>query len=119
MIDVLSDDHKYELDGFDISLSQCPPENLWPKNCAFYEWDMQKDIPERFHGIYDIVHARLVMGGLKDDPSLALRNFLKMLSTRRHTSDSQVLTDICLRAWRSSAVAGGQLQWAWGCCGES
>ena len=79
MIDVLSN-HDLETDGFDLSLSQCPPRGQWAKNCSFYEWDIQKALPERFHGIYDIVHVRLVLAGLRQSPTLAIQNLVKMLS---------------------------------------
>ena len=80
MLDVLSD-HDFEIDGFDLSLAQCPPKSQWAKNCSFYEWDVQRELPERFHGVYDVVHVRLVLAGLKESPILALQNLVKMLST--------------------------------------
>ncbi|KAI9722161.1 MAG: hypothetical protein M1828_004843 [Chrysothrix sp. TS-e1954] len=48
------------LDGFDISLSQCPPKEWLPKNVHLHEWDIHKEPPAEFQGMYDIVHVRFI-----------------------------------------------------------
>jgi SAM-dependent methyltransferase len=50
-----------QLDGYDISLEQCPPRAWLPKNITLHEWDMFTDVPEHLIGTYDVVHIRLVL----------------------------------------------------------
>lgn len=71
------------VDGFDMRLGQCPPAEMWPKNAAFYAYNFTQDVPSEFQNKYDVLHVRLVMGGLQDTPAPALKNFFKMLSMHR------------------------------------
>ena len=69
------------LDGFDIDISDCPPEQWLPRNIKMRYLDALGEIPSHLVGIYDIVQLRLFQVVVKDnDPSPLLRNMLKMLS---------------------------------------
>lgn len=70
-----------QLDGFDISLVQCPPPEWLPSNVSIRKLDIYKPLPEELVGKYDIVHVRLFICVIKDnDPVPVLTNLLKMLS---------------------------------------
>lgn len=69
-----------EIDASDKSLRQCPPAAMCPADCSISELDFLEDIPPALHGKYDVVHVRLIQGGLPDDPSAALKNLVVMLS---------------------------------------
>jgi hypothetical protein len=50
---------------------------------------MQEDIPTAFVGRYDLVHARFLLGLVKNnDPVPLLQNLLKLLSKYQHLSRS-------------------------------
>lgn len=73
------------LDGLDVALHQAPSQHLLPKNVHFKYLDMQEDIPAEFVGRYDLVHARFLLGLVKDnDPVPLLQNLLKLLSKKQH-----------------------------------
>ena len=65
-----------QVDGFDVSLAQCPPAAWLPRNMALREWDLfdEAALPPEAVGRYDVVHARLlfvvVRGG---DPRPVIR----------------------------------------------
>ena len=70
-----------QLDGFDIDISDCPPEQWLPSNIKMRYLDALGEIPSHLVGIYDIVQLRLFQVVVKDnDPGPLLRNMLKMLS---------------------------------------
>lgn len=70
------------LEGLDIALHQAPPEHLLPDNVRFKYLDLQEELPSEFVGRYDLVHARFLLGLVKNnDPVPILRNLLKLLST--------------------------------------
>jgi hypothetical protein len=70
------------LEGLDIALHQAPPEHLLPDNVRFKYLDLQDELPEEFVGRYDLVHARFLLGLVKNnDPTPILKNLLKLLST--------------------------------------
>jgi len=70
------------LEGLDIALHQAPPEHLLPDNVRFKYLDLQEELPEEFVGRYDVVHARFLLGLVKNnDPVPILQNLLKLLST--------------------------------------
>jgi hypothetical protein len=70
------------LEGLDIALHQAPPEHLLPDNVRFKYLDLQEELPEEFVGRYDIVHARFLLGLVKNnDPTPILKILLKLLST--------------------------------------
>ena len=70
------------LEGLDIALHQAPPEHLLPDNVRFKYLDLQEELPSGFVGRYDLVHARFLLGLVKNnDPVPILQNLLKLLST--------------------------------------
>lgn len=79
------------LDGFDISLAQCPPRGWIPPNVNFKELDIFGEIPSDLQGIYDVVHIRYMVLVVKENnPLPILRNLFKLLSTfaKQNTSQS-------------------------------
>ena len=78
-----AEDYPYAeaLEGLDIAMHQAPPEHLLPDNVRFKYLDLQGDIPSEFVGRYDLVHARFLLGLVKNnDPLPILENLLKLLS---------------------------------------
>ena len=72
-----------QVDGSDISLKQSPPAEWLPKNVSLSELDIYSDLPEKWRGIYDVVHLRLLLLVIRgNDPRPVLRNALKMLKPR-------------------------------------
>ena len=69
------------LDGFDISLAQCPPLQWFPHNIrSLREWDVYQAPPVELQGRYDIVHARLLFVVVQDgDPAPMIRNMMLLL----------------------------------------
>lgn len=49
------------LDGFDINLSQAPPEHWLSRNITLKTWNIFEDVPEEMIGVYDVVNVRLVV----------------------------------------------------------
>lgn len=72
--------HAYTIDGFDTSLEQCPVAELLPAGCSIRRLDILQDLPASLTEKYDVVHVRLLLGGLGDNPVPALRNLIAMLS---------------------------------------
>lgn len=66
-------------DGTDIDLSQAPPSKWCPPNVAFSRWDFRTTPPEEWHGVYDLVHVRLVMLAIEKDPSTVIQNLSMLL----------------------------------------
>ena len=74
--------HAEALEGLDIALHQPPPQHLLPDNVRFKYLDLQEELPSDFVGRYDLVHARFILGLVKNnDPVPILQNLLKLLST--------------------------------------
>ncbi|KAL8900437.1 MAG: hypothetical protein Q9192_001069 [Flavoplaca navasiana] len=69
------------LDGFDISLAQCPPLPWLPQNIrSLREWDVYQAPPVELQGRYDIVHARLLFVVVRDgDTTPMIRNMMLLL----------------------------------------
>lgn len=68
------------LDGFDISLSQCPPVQWLPSNITLGEWDVFSEPPLELRGRYDVVHVRLLFVVVQDeDPKPIIRNLMLLL----------------------------------------
>ena len=65
--------------GFDISLEQCPPKEWLPSNITFQQLDLFAGIPAEWSGKFDVVHVRLILLVVQDDPRSIARNLLKML----------------------------------------
>ncbi|MCJ1376899.1 hypothetical protein MMC20_008144 [Loxospora ochrophaea] len=69
-----------QLDGFDISLDQCPPEPWLPRNIQLHTWDVFTDPPPKFVGAFDVVHVRLITLVIKDNnPCRVISNLCKLL----------------------------------------
>jgi len=69
------------LEGLDIALHQPPPEHFLPDNVRFKYLNLQEELPSEFVGRYDLVHARFLLGLVKNnDPVPILQNLLKLLS---------------------------------------
>ena len=70
-----------KLDGFDISLAQCPPIQWLPENIhSLKEWDVFRRPPEDLQGRFDIVHVRLLFVVVQDeDPKPILENLMLLL----------------------------------------
>ncbi|TVY85588.1 Methyltransferase trt5 [Lachnellula suecica] len=68
------------LDGFDISLTQCPPKGWVPSNVRFRELNIFQDIPMDLLETYDIINVRYMVLVVKsNDPVPILKNLLKLL----------------------------------------
>ena len=68
------------LDGFDISLEQCPPPEWLPASMSINQWDIFSPVPLAFKGQYDVVHIRLALLVVRgNDPRPILRNVLELL----------------------------------------
>ncbi|KAL8737026.1 MAG: hypothetical protein Q9181_002090 [Wetmoreana brouardii] len=68
------------LDGFDLSLAQCPPEKWLPSNVRLREWDLFQDPPGELLGCYDVVHTRLLFTVVQhEDPRPIIRNLIRLL----------------------------------------
>lgn len=79
-LDVASEYPDSAVDGYDISLQQCPPKNFLPRVRTLGEWDIFEDPPEEMCGRYDIVHIRLVIFVVRNnDPRSIIRNLMKLL----------------------------------------
>ncbi|RAL08861.1 class I SAM-dependent methyltransferase, partial [Aspergillus homomorphus CBS 101889] len=62
----------YELDtaeicGYDISDALYPPQSTLPKNVKLDTLDVMSDIPDKFHGAFDVVHLRLWVCVVRDN----------------------------------------------------
>jgi len=70
-----------QLDGYDLSLAQCPPTQRLPDNIALREWDLfAEPLAEEMLGAYDVVHIRLIFTIVaNDDPGVVIRNLVKLL----------------------------------------
>ena len=82
--DVKSQRHDILVDGFDISLAQCPVPEVMPEASYVAQHDILSEIPPELQGQYDVVHVRLFLVAIRnDDPVPVLRNLVSMLSTSR------------------------------------
>ncbi|KAF2677642.1 UMTA methyltransferase family protein-like protein [Lentithecium fluviatile CBS 122367] len=69
-----------KLDGFDISLDQCPPDAWLPDNVNMHTWDLFEEPPARFVGVFDVVHIRLITVAVRNnDPRPILANLHRLL----------------------------------------
>lgn len=80
LIDVARELPTAQLDGFDIDLSQAPPQQWLPSNATLRYWNIFEYLPGDLIGKYDFVHVRLLVLVIEQgDPTSLLRNLLKML----------------------------------------
>lgn len=69
-----------QLDGIDIDLSQCPPQEWLPSNVKLRQWDVFAEVPQDMVESYDIVCLRHFIMVVKDnDPAPLLQSVLKLL----------------------------------------
>ncbi|KAL9089908.1 MAG: hypothetical protein Q9159_002265 [Coniocarpon cinnabarinum] len=70
----------HQLDGFDISLDQCPHEQSLPPSVRFHEWNFFDAPPPQFIEAFDVVHIRLITFVIKDNnPMPVLENICQLL----------------------------------------
>ena len=114
LIDISRQLQSAQLDGFDISAGQYPPQEWLPNNISLTSLDIYEDIPESLQGKYDIVHVRLFLAVVrKSDPGPILDRLRRMLSPSCSPNCRPVIFVlgllIHLLAW---AEPGGYLQWS-------
>ncbi len=69
-----------QLDGFDISLAQCPPLQWLPRNVSLRQWDLFSEPPAELRGRYDVVHVRLIFVVVQEeDPRPVITNLRLLL----------------------------------------
>ena len=69
-----------ELDGFDLSLAQCPPTQWLPGNIRLQEWNLFDEPAVEMLGRYDVVHKRLIFTVVQDDDARPIiRNLTRLL----------------------------------------
>ncbi|KAF2798692.1 UMTA methyltransferase family protein-like protein [Melanomma pulvis-pyrius CBS 109.77] len=56
-----------KLDGFDISLDQCPPQAWLPDNVDLHTWNIFEEPPSEFVGVFDVVHIRLITVAVRNN----------------------------------------------------
>jgi hypothetical protein len=77
-----------------------------PNNLSFDTYNVLQPAPDKYVGYFDIVHIRLIVGGLKGpaDFAMVIENVSKMLSMRVHrASNARMLT--------GTKEPGGRIQW--------
>lgn len=68
------------LHGFDINAATFPPAETLPPNVSLQEANAVEPFPEEHLGSYDLVHARLLMYGIKKDQwELVAKNLASLL----------------------------------------
>ncbi|KAI1608578.1 hypothetical protein EDD37DRAFT_169163 [Exophiala viscosa] len=67
--------------ALDMSDKQYPPGWTMPKNLSFDTYNVLQAVPDKYIGYFDIVHIRLIAGGLKGpaDYAVVTENVSKML----------------------------------------
>ncbi len=69
-----------ELDGYDLSLAQCPPIQWLPGNIRLQEWNLFDDPAADMLGRYDVVHTRLIFTVVQnEDARPIIRNLMRLL----------------------------------------
>ncbi|KAK0672538.1 S-adenosyl-L-methionine-dependent methyltransferase [Cercophora samala] len=68
------------IDGFDIDLTQCPPQEWLPSNVSVHNLDCLAPLPDHLLGKYDIVHVQLFhLAVHNNDPAPIIQNLVKLL----------------------------------------
>jgi hypothetical protein len=77
------DASQLQLDGFDIDLAQCPPQEWMPDCVHFHAWNAFNSPDSRFIGQYDVVHVRLFMINVREGSQSAklIANLRSLLSS--------------------------------------
>ena len=69
-----------QLDGYDISLAQCPPQQWLSSNIRLREWDLFTEPEPDMLAAYDVVHVRLLFVVVRDEnPGPILENLKRLL----------------------------------------
>ena len=69
------------VEGLDIAIHQAPAKHLLPENVHFKYFNAYEDVPFEYIGRYDLIHARFLLGLVKDDnPIPLIENLMQMLS---------------------------------------
>lgn len=67
---------KRRFDGFDISTAQFPKDG----KCNHVVHDILKSFPPQYHGLFDLVHVRLLLFALKREQfEPAVKNLFKIM----------------------------------------
>jgi len=78
-LDVASELNDAQIEGFDISLDQCPPPYFIP-GIRLGTWNILEEPPEDLVEKFDIVHIRLIIFVVRDnDPRPIIKNLIKLL----------------------------------------
>ncbi|KAI4595502.1 hypothetical protein KJ359_006848 [Pestalotiopsis sp. 9143b] len=73
-------DASTELVGLDADISQVGAQEWLPQNMSLREWNAFTDPPKDLQAKFDIVNLRLFCYVIQDDPTIVLRNVIKLLS---------------------------------------
>lgn len=73
-------DASTELVGLDADISQVGAQEWLPQNMSLRQWDAFTDPPKDLQARFDIVNLRLFCYVIQDDPTVVLRNVIKLLS---------------------------------------
>jgi hypothetical protein len=80
LLDVADQLPDCELEGWDISDEQFPPESILPKNVRFGIWDAASQVPDHLKERYDVINAAMIVFAIKGNPTPWIQNFMTMLS---------------------------------------
>ncbi|KAH7311417.1 S-adenosyl-L-methionine-dependent methyltransferase [Stachybotrys elegans] len=79
MIDLAHRHPDVSFHGFDVDLAQAPPPEWLPANAKLDVMDLLKPISDEFAGQFDVVHTRLLMCVISENPAPILENLMKLL----------------------------------------
>ena len=99
-----------QLDGFDVSLDQCPTSQWLPPKITMHTWNVFENPPQEFVEAFDVVHVRLITFIIKNnDPRPVLSNLQKILSMLFATL--LLPLRIFLQAHEAFLEPSGYIQW--------
>ena len=94
-----------QLDGYDVSPDQYPPNEWLPKNVHLNVLNMLDPVPEELVGKYDVVHVGLIVVVVRNEnPGPVLSNLMTLLSMRETFCISKILSSCLSRAWWLSSM---------------
>ncbi|KAI0142140.1 S-adenosyl-L-methionine-dependent methyltransferase [Pestalotiopsis sp. NC0098] len=120
-------DASTELVGLDADISQVGAQEWLPQNMSLRQWDAFTDPPKDLQARFDIVNLRLFCYVIQDDPTVVLRNVIKLLkpggylqwcdvdvsSMHINTSRPDVSTESLQRMWDETIPKGSLLRPSW------
>ena len=69
------------LEGFDVSLEQCPPRKWMRPNVQMREWNMYTEPSVDMQGVYEVMNVRFIGLAIQNgDPAPIIANLQKLLS---------------------------------------